>query len=110
MFFRAGLPSLPCEIQEITDADPAQQIINQGRLADQHTQPERRNDGMNRQTCRNADGSQQPRAPTPIERKGGQISHIRPRREFEQQDRKDEFQHVAPALPPANKRAPAYGV
>jgi len=98
MLFLVRLPGLPSEVQKVGNAGPAQQIVDQRGLANERTQPERRDDGMNRQTCGNADGRQQPRAPTPIERKGGQIRHIRSRGEFEQQDCKDQFQHVTPGF------------
>ncbi len=96
--FRTGLPGLPRQVQKIGDADPAQQIVDQRGLADQHAEPERRDDGVNRQTRGNAGSRQNARAPTPVERKGGQIRHVRSRGEFEQQDCKDEFQHVAPGF------------
>jgi hypothetical protein len=65
---------------------PPEQIVDVRSLADQHAQPERGDDGVNRQTCGNAGGCQQTRASSPIEPESGQIRRIQPRSKFEKQE------------------------
>lgn len=102
MLFFVGSPGLPGQEEKICNTGPAEQIVDQWRVADQRADPERRDERVNGETCGNTGCCQQTCGPPPIEREGGEVRHIGPGRELKEQDDKDKLCQGAPALLPAS--------